>query len=205
MAAVLEVRDLVKTYPSFRLQSLSFTLEEGKITGFIGRNGAGKTTTLHSLLSFLAPDSGEIRFWGQDMRTDALAIKQRVGFVSAGMNYYNKKKLRTITAVTRSFYTRWDEAVYGLFHLVFFPLHYKDVSRTGVPFLIASVVVFLFITLDVVLSYALPFWRDVLDTPDPEHRGEKLLFTAVCAVFYLAATLLALRLSQRRFEKLDIR
>lgn len=112
MAAVLEVRDLVKTYPSFRLQRLSFTLEEGKITGFIGRNGAGKTTTLHSLLSFLAPDSGEIRFWGQDMRTDALAIKQRVGFVSAGMNYYNKKKLRTITAVTRSFYTRWDEAVY---------------------------------------------------------------------------------------------
>ena len=112
MAAVLEVRDLVKTYPGFRLQSLSFTLEEGRITGFIGRNGAGKTTTLHSLLSFLAPDSGEIRFWGRDMRADALAIKQRVGFVSAGMNYYNKKKLRTITAVTRSFYTRWDETVY---------------------------------------------------------------------------------------------
>ena len=95
--------------------------------------------------------------------------------------------------------------IYGLFHLVFFPLHYRDVSRTGVPFLIASVAVFLFITLDVVLSYALTFWRDVLDTPDPEQLGAKLVFLVICVLFYLAATLLALRLSQRRFENLDIR
>ena len=112
MKTILEVRDLVKHYPGFTLDHVNFSLEEGRITGFIGRNGAGKTTTLHSLLSFLAPDSGEIRFWGQDIRGHELEIKQRIGFVSAGMNFYNKQKLKKITAVTRSFYRSWDETVY---------------------------------------------------------------------------------------------
>ena len=121
MNAVLEVRNLTKIYPSFTLDHIGFDLAEGRITGFIGRNGAGKTTTLHSLLGFLSPDAGEIRFRGQDIRSQAKAIKQRVGFVSAGMSFYNRKKLRTITEITRSFYERWDEAVYrrylGLFDL----------------------------------------------------------------------------------------
>ena len=112
MNTILEVRDLVKRYPGFTLEHVSFSLEGGRITGFIGRNGAGKTTTLHSLLSFLAPAGGEIRFWGKDIREDELAIKQRIGFVSAGMNFYNKQKLMKITAITRSFYERWDEDVY---------------------------------------------------------------------------------------------
>ena len=112
MSAVLQVRDLTKVYPGFTLDHIGFTLAEGRITGFIGRNGAGKTTTLHSLLGFLHPDGGDIRFWGMDIREDALAIKQRVGFVSAGMTFYNRKKLKTITGITRSFYERWDDQVY---------------------------------------------------------------------------------------------
>ena len=119
MSNVLEVRDLTKIYPGFTLDHIGFSLSEGRITGFIGRNGAGKTTTLHSLLGFLAPDGGEIRFWGQDIRRDALAIKQRVGFVSAGMSFYNKKKLRTITEITRSFYEHWDEEVYRRYLALF--------------------------------------------------------------------------------------
>ena len=112
MSAVLQVSGLVKSYPGFLLDHLSFSLEEGKITGFIGRNGAGKTTTLHSLLSFLVPDEGEILFWGQNIRDHELEIKQRIGFVSSGMSFYNRRKLKTITSVTRSFYADWDEDIY---------------------------------------------------------------------------------------------
>jgi ABC-2 type transport system ATP-binding protein len=39
--AVLEVKGLKKIYPTFTLNNVSFALQEGKITGFIGRNGAG--------------------------------------------------------------------------------------------------------------------------------------------------------------------
>ena len=71
--AVLTVKNLVKKYPSFRLNEVSFDLKEGQITGFIGRNGAGKTTTLHSIMGLLIPDSGEITFWGKRLSDDRFA------------------------------------------------------------------------------------------------------------------------------------
>ncbi|MBE5960904.1 MAG: ABC transporter ATP-binding protein [Lachnospiraceae bacterium] len=109
---VLEVKNLCKRYPAFELKNVSFTLKQGKITGFIGRNGAGKSTTLNSLLHFVHPDSGEIRFFGKEVRENELSIKQNIGFVSSGVNYYPKKKLKKITAITKSFYHNWDDAAY---------------------------------------------------------------------------------------------
>ena len=108
----LSVRGLTKIYPAFELRDVSFDLVPGAITGFIGRNGAGKTTTLNSLLGFIRPDGGEVRFHGLDMKTSAEEIKRRIGFVSAGMTYYTRKKLKTITDVTRSFYPTWDDGAY---------------------------------------------------------------------------------------------
>lgn len=60
---VLEVKNLCKKYPAFELKNISFSLEKGKITGFIGRNGAGKSTTLKSLFNFVHPDNGEVIFF----------------------------------------------------------------------------------------------------------------------------------------------
>ena len=108
----LEVRGLTKKYPSFTLKDISFALSPGTITGFIGRNGAGKTTTLNSILGFVKRDGGQVLFSGLDLDGHADEIKQRLGFVSAGMTYYTRKKLKVITDVTRAFYTSWDEKVY---------------------------------------------------------------------------------------------
>lgn len=49
---VLQVQGLCKNYPAFTLSEVSFSLEAGRIMGFIGRNGAGKTTTLKSIPSW---------------------------------------------------------------------------------------------------------------------------------------------------------
>ena len=94
---------------------------------------------------------------------------------------------------------------FAVFHLIFFPAYYRDVSKVGVPFLLSSVVLGVLVIADIVLTYAQPFFRDVLDTPDPEHLGAKLLFALGCLLIYLLLTLLALRISQRRFLRLDIR
>ncbi|MAE57525.1 MAG: ABC transporter [Halobacteriovorax sp.] len=48
--------------PFVALEDLSFELEKGKITGFLGANGAGKTTFLKILLRFIQPSSGEISY-----------------------------------------------------------------------------------------------------------------------------------------------
>ena len=108
----LTVNGLCKNYPSFRLDSISFSLTPGTITGFIGRNGAGKTTTINSILSFVHPDGGEISFFGLEYPEHDREIKEKIGFVSAGMTYYTRKKLKDITGVTRTFYPGWDNGAY---------------------------------------------------------------------------------------------
>jgi ABC-2 type transport system ATP-binding protein len=116
---VLEITNLCKNYESFSLKEVSFSIEKGSITGFIGRNGAGKSTTLKCLLNLVHLDSGTIRFFGMDFAEYEFEIKQKIGFVSGGINYYPKKKLKTITSVTRNFYKSWDEAAYQKYMKMF--------------------------------------------------------------------------------------
>lgn len=110
--AVLEIENLCKRYENFALQNVTFRVAEGRIAGFIGRNGAGKTTVLKSLLHFVTPDSGAVRFFGQEFSTHEQAIKQKIGFVSGGVRFYPKKKLRVLADVTRRFYPNWDDAAF---------------------------------------------------------------------------------------------
>lgn len=110
---VLTVKNLSKTYPAFKLDDISFSLEEGKITGFIGRNGAGKTTTLRSLFDFIHADCGSVEFFGKKFRGNENEIKKKVGFVTGGVDFYKMVKLKTISSVTKSFYDNWDDNAYA--------------------------------------------------------------------------------------------
>lgn len=112
MENVLSVRGLTKRYDKFALKDVSFDVRRGEIMGFIGRNGAGKTTTLKSLMNYLHPDAGEIDFFGKPMTGNEMEIKRRTGFVTGGVDYYMRRKLRAITDVTRGFYPNWDEVAY---------------------------------------------------------------------------------------------
>lgn len=46
------------------VQDLTFSVERGTVTGFLGPNGSGKTTTLRMLLGLVTPTSGEARING---------------------------------------------------------------------------------------------------------------------------------------------
>lgn len=94
--------------------------------------------------------------------------------------------------------------LFGVFNLIFYPAHFKDVNRIGAPFVAAVTVVFLLITAEVVSTYAVPFFRDVLDTPDPQNMSAKLCFDLVCLAAFTGMTLCSLRISQKRFEMQDI-
>ena len=116
---ILRVSNLCKNYPGFRLKNVSFDLEEGKITGFIGRNGAGKSTTLKAMLNVIHSDGGEAEFFGMKYSENENLIKQRIGFVSGGFDDYVQKKLSTITAVTSGFYADWDGEAYAKYMRMF--------------------------------------------------------------------------------------
>ena len=109
---ILEIKDLRKQYPGFLLDGVSFDVEEGSIMGFIGRNGAGKTTTIKSVLNLVRADGGTVLFEGKDLWANETECKKQIGLVLGEFNFYKRKKLRSIAAVTKRFYPDWDEDTY---------------------------------------------------------------------------------------------
>ena len=109
---VLTVKGLCKSYPSFTLKEVSFALPQGTVMGFIGRNGAGKSTTLKSVLGLVHPDKGQVTFMEQDVAQNEQYMKENIGVVLGGIDFYAQKKIKTITDVTRRFYPNWEDEKY---------------------------------------------------------------------------------------------
>jgi len=65
---LLEVEGLTKRFGGLTaVNDVSLQIEEGEMVGLIGPNGAGKTTLFNLLTGFIKPDSGTIKFEGEDI------------------------------------------------------------------------------------------------------------------------------------------
>lgn len=75
--SILEMKNISKKFGNRQvLKSISFSVEEGEIVGFVGPNGAGKTTTLKVLANLIFPDEGTVVIGGHDLfseREEALS------------------------------------------------------------------------------------------------------------------------------------
>ncbi len=79
---ILEVTDLTKHYGGVHaVESVSFTVERGSITGLIGPNGAGKSSVLAVIGGFIPPTRGRVRFDGQNITGEAMHVLARRGLV----------------------------------------------------------------------------------------------------------------------------
>jgi len=66
VSTTIEVTGLRKSFgPALALDGMSFTVQPGRVTGFVGPNGAGKTTTMRVILGLDAPESGTALVGGQ--------------------------------------------------------------------------------------------------------------------------------------------
>jgi ABC-2 type transport system ATP-binding protein len=75
----IEARHLTKRYGStLAVDDLSFDVNPGIVTGFIGPNGSGKTTTMRLMLGLDAPTGGEVVVGGKLYR-DLPAPLREVG------------------------------------------------------------------------------------------------------------------------------
>lgn len=72
------------------MDGLSFTAEDGKITGLLGPNGAGKTTCLRTLFGLLKADAGSAEIDGIDVAVDATSAKQQVGLFPDPSGLYER-------------------------------------------------------------------------------------------------------------------
>ena len=65
---IIEVQNITKCFKGLKAVSdVSFTVEEGKITGMIGPNGAGKSTTFNMICGYYPPTTGTILYKGKDI------------------------------------------------------------------------------------------------------------------------------------------
>lgn len=84
----LEVKDIHKSFGEKEvLHGVSFSVEEGRALGLLGRNGAGKTTTIRILMDVFRANSGEVLLDGRKFET----AKHRIGYLPEERGLYPKR------------------------------------------------------------------------------------------------------------------
>ncbi|MDQ3543556.1 MAG: ATP-binding cassette domain-containing protein [Actinomycetota bacterium] len=88
---MLEIDQLVRTYGPVRaLDTMTFTVRLGTVTGFLGPNGAGKTTTMRAIFGLTALDSGEVRWDGHPVDADD---RRRFGYLPEERGLYANMRI----------------------------------------------------------------------------------------------------------------
>lgn len=113
MNKVLEVNGLKKDFGTFQLNDVSFSLQEGCITGFIGINGAGKTTTIKSILGLTLKDAGSIKLFGKEIDKNERMLKNQIGVVLDEGYLYEDMTLLEMKSIIAPAYSNWDEAAFN--------------------------------------------------------------------------------------------
>lgn len=106
---IITIRDLKMNFGKKEvLKGINLEVNEGQIIGYIGPNGAGKSTTVKIILGLIEGYTGEIKILGQDISSNNIEYKKKIGYVPEVAELYD-----TLTA--REYLTFIGE-LYGLEH-----------------------------------------------------------------------------------------
>lgn len=105
----IEVNDLSKYFGStIALNHVSFTLDEPKIYGLLGRNGAGKTTFMEILSGHILASEGEILIDGENP-FDNQRLTESICLIKEGDNFKKDLKVKNVLRIYSYFYPTWDQ------------------------------------------------------------------------------------------------
>ena len=86
---MIEVKSLSKAFGDIKaVNNITFTADNGVVTGLLGPNGAGKSPTLRILYGLLVQDSGTARVDNIDIKSDRLRAQQRIGVLPDSHGLY---------------------------------------------------------------------------------------------------------------------
>jgi ABC-2 type transport system ATP-binding protein len=87
--STVEVKNLIKNYGSFQaIKGISFKINEGEIFGLIGPNGAGKTTALRVISTLLQINSGNVKIFEFDLKTQPDKVRKIISYLPEDAGAY---------------------------------------------------------------------------------------------------------------------
>lgn len=99
---LIETRGLSRRFGSqIAVDDLNLLVPAAGVYGFLGPNGAGKTTAIRMLLGLIRPDAGEVRLFGQPLRSNHRELMSRVGALVEAPSLYPHLTGRENLEVTR--------------------------------------------------------------------------------------------------------
>lgn len=114
MENCIELKNVTRVYPQFKLDNISFSVPCGTVMGFIGENGAGKSTTIRAILGLLKKGEGTVTVLGEDANSLSAETKEKIGVVFDGLTFPESLTAKQLDKVLRGIYRTWDsEAFYG--------------------------------------------------------------------------------------------
>ena len=91
---MIRIEGLSKNYGSVQaVNSISFSLNDGEIVGFLGANGAGKSTTLKMITGYLTPSAGNVYVDDKNIIDDCLDIQKFIGYLPELNPLYTEMKV----------------------------------------------------------------------------------------------------------------
>lgn len=108
----LEIKNLTKNYPGFKLDGIDLTLPSGCIMGLVGENGAGKSTTIKLILDMIKKDSGSIRIFGKDNSDGIRLMKEDIGVVLDEVGIPECLTISEVDHIMRYTFRNWDEKAF---------------------------------------------------------------------------------------------
>ncbi len=92
---MIQANNLKKYFGAVKaVDGVSFSAENGKITGLLGPNGAGKSTTLRMLYTAFKPDSGSATIDQFDITRQAESVRASIGVLTHGAGIYERLSAR---------------------------------------------------------------------------------------------------------------
>ncbi|MBE1555772.1 ATP-binding cassette domain-containing protein [Sporosarcina limicola] len=105
---VIKFNNVTKSYRTHSvLDHMDFTIEEGVLTGVIGRNGVGKSTLMKISAGYIQATSGEVQVFSENP-FNSLKVSANSILVDDTMSFSDKLSLSDILKEANRFYLNWD-------------------------------------------------------------------------------------------------
>lgn len=105
---MIKIEQLAKCYGDFRLE-ISMEVQEGRVTGLVGKNGAGKSTTIKAILGLIRPDGGSVKVLGVEASEMTASDRAQLGVALSDSGFNSGLSVSDVSRILKRSYRGFDE------------------------------------------------------------------------------------------------